>query len=186
MVFCKPPIYRLNLSRYTNSQLGNLSRRLIFHGPIIRTTWAITGLFFFICLFSTVNSVHIPICSNFNFETDWIQTSDLWNQERPLCQLSHNHWQSHRMSPDSNYYLKSSKKNTKMRIIFLSYIFSSFKYYTIGSARSPMEIDPNHGSLESIPTKQPNVPSPKLWPFCLYVMAFRIQNGPVDNPINVL
>ena len=65
-------------------------------------------------------------------------------------------------------------KVQRMRIIFLSYIFSSFKYYTIGSARSPMEIDPNHGSLESIPTKQPNVPSPKLWPFCLYVMAFRI------------
>ena len=50
--------------------------------------WAISGLFFFILVFSiqlTVNK------SSIKFADGWIRTADLWYRKLPLYQLSHNH-----------------------------------------------------------------------------------------------
>ena len=50
--------------------------------------WALTGLFFFIFVFSTASSKHM-VCIKF---CQWMDSNwDLWWWEQPLCQLSHNH-----------------------------------------------------------------------------------------------
>ena len=38
------------------------------------------------------NTVDSKQTFNKDFVDDWIQTIDLWFQNQPLCQLSHNHW----------------------------------------------------------------------------------------------
>ena len=46
---------------------------------------------------------------NINFADDWIRTTDLWYQEQPLYQLSHNHFPDvlpHQPSPKERKWKK--------------------------------------------------------------------------------
>ena len=54
-----------------------------YHRKLFLLTFSSSGLF---------NTVDSKQTFNKDFVDDWIQTIDLWFQNQPLCQLSHNHW----------------------------------------------------------------------------------------------
>ena len=56
------------------------------HNSILK--WAISGLFFYTFVFSTINS---KTCSMLNLADDWIWTKCPWYEKQPILQLSHKH-----------------------------------------------------------------------------------------------
>ena len=86
--------------------------------------WAIPGLFFFIFVFSNFDTVDSKQMFNIIFADDWIRTADLWNQKRPLYQLSHNHcppWPCYCLNSldnfECNFYLQSGSVYSVLRVL---------------------------------------------------------------------
>ena len=81
----------------------------IWQGLEYLLKWAFTGLFFFIFVFSTVNSkyVHYKI-----FADALLRAADLWYQKQLLCQLSHNHCPTEVSLPHTSTRYNTSNNNT--------------------------------------------------------------------------